>query len=109
MKEDVMMRVRTIYLLKRFGKLFVFGFLSILCLVMVDVPSVIMNAVSTVQASGSALGFFSAAFSQSILFTKFILIGEFLFCLILLRDVISLRWYNAIYGNISINTSRRGA
>ena len=111
MKEDVMMRVRTIYFLRMIGiKLPVFVVLSLLCLLLVDVPSVVVNAMSSVEASGSALGFFSSAFSQSMLLLKFLLIGEAVFCLLLLKDVVSSRWYNNGYGNIiSINTSRRGA
>jgi hypothetical protein len=88
-KENIMMRIWTIYLLRRYGLTFVFGTLSILCLVLVDVPSVLNNAFSAVRASGSAWAFFNTAFSQSILFIKLALILELVLGFLVMKNLLT--------------------
>ncbi len=88
-KRSVMLRVRTIYLLRKINIKFVtMGALSLLFIILVDVPSVIANVFSVISGDGSAWGFFSAAFSQSMLLIKLLIIALALATSALARDVL---------------------
>ncbi|MBI2087066.1 MAG: hypothetical protein HYT69_02750 [Candidatus Zambryskibacteria bacterium] len=91
LKRNVMIRVYTIYLLRKmvepfFMKFFLFGALFITFVSMVDIPHVILNVISSVEASGNAFSFFSTAFSHSVLAIKLIILAEFLVGLALAKD-----------------------
>ena len=88
MKENIMMRVQTIYLIRRFGIAFLFGALSILCLILIDVPSVVVNVLSVINSSGSAVGFFNSAFSETFLVVKLILIAELIVGFLITKEAI---------------------
>ena len=93
LKRSIMIRVRTIYLMKKVGEPFyakcvVFCTLFLTCLFFVDVLSVVSNAISSMRASGNIAYFFGSAFSQSMFLVKFILLALLVAGMMLAKEAV---------------------
>ena len=88
-----MMRVRAIYWLRKlsqpsFIKVSLFVTVSASFLLLVDVPHVVLNALSAMKESGSVAYFFSSAFAQSLLIIKLMILAELVFLTLFVKDAL---------------------
>lgn len=87
-KKNIMIRVRSIHLMRKFYKPAIYLLLSVAFISSVDVVSVVSNFLSSFESSGTGFGFFKEAFSNSMLAVKLLIIAEALVVLMALRDTV---------------------
>ena len=94
LKRAVLIRVRTIYLLRQltrplFIKATIFAALLVAFVSTVSVSAVIGNLLSSLEANGNAIYFFTSAFSESMLAVKLIFVAEIIVVSMLLKDALN--------------------